>query len=90
MAHQKDENRAEPGWAERPGPQRLIRIALYWVCAGLLLADFVVHRHVEHPVEGVPAFYVLYGFLALMSAVAGAKALRRLVKRDEDYYRHDV
>lgn len=65
--------------------QRVLRL-LYGVCALLLLADLVLHRHVEHPLESLPEFYAVYGFVGCVSLVMAAKALRRWVKRPEEYY----
>lgn len=75
-----------PGWADRPANRRLIRRVLYVVCALLVVADFVVTRYIYTPIERVPAFYALYGFVALVGVVLAAKGLRRLVRRDEGYY----
>lgn len=77
---------AELGWADRPRNQRVIRIALYVLCALLLIAEPLVHRHAYNAVEALPCFYALYGFAALWVAVAIAKVLRRLVGRREDTY----
>lgn len=77
----------DAGWADRPRVQRTIRIVLYLACAALLLSELLFHRHSYNDIEGTPFFYALYGFAALWLAVAIAKALRRMVKRDKDYYR---
>lgn len=74
------------GWADRPGVQRAIRIALYAVCAVLLPVELLVHRHAYNAIEAVPFFYALYGFAALWVAVTIAKGLRKLARRNEDYY----
>lgn len=74
------------GWADRPGNRQLIRRIIYVACALLVVADFVVHRHISTPIERVPAFYAIYGFAALVGVVLAAKGLRLLVKRDEEYY----
>lgn len=79
-------HRSAGGWADKPGNQKLIRRVLYGACVLLVLADFIVHRHISTDVERVPAFYALYGFAALVGVVMAAKGLRRLVRRDEDYY----
>ena len=75
-----------PGWADKPDNQRLIRRVLYVACALLVVVDFVVHRHIYTDIERVPAFYTLYGFVALVGVVMAAKGLRYFVKRNEDYY----
>jgi hypothetical protein len=79
-------SKVNSGWADRPGNRRLIRRVLYVACLLLVVADFVVHRHISTDIERVPAFYALYGFAALVGVVMAAKALRLLVKRDEEYY----
>ena len=56
------------------------------VCAVLFLADFFYHKHVHFAFENWIGFYGWYGFLAYCFIVLSAKALRRLLKRDEDYY----
>ncbi len=76
----------EPGWADKPRNRQRIRWALYAACALLAGADLLIHRHVEMAAEGLPAFYALYGFCALITVVLTANGLRRLVKRDEGYY----
>ena len=74
------------GWADRPENRKLIRRVLYAACAVLMIADFIVHRHISTGIERVPGFYALYGFAALVGVVMAAKTLRLLVKRDEEYY----
>lgn len=74
------------GWADKPGNRTLVRRILYVACALLVIADFLVHRHISTDAERLPAFYALYGFTALVGVVMAAKGLRVLVKRDEDYY----
>jgi hypothetical protein len=59
---------------------------LYAVCAVAVLADFVVHRHVDHPWERLFGFYAVYGFVACVLLVVIAKGLRRVLMRREDYY----
>lgn len=76
----------DTGWADRPRVQRMVRLVLYVVCAGLLVAEFVIHRHASNRVEAVPLFYAIYGFAALIAAVTVARGLRRLLKRDDDFY----
>ncbi|MEX2367672.1 MAG: hypothetical protein WD601_13810 [Pseudohongiellaceae bacterium] len=82
-------SKSTAGWADNPVIRQRIRYALYVICAALVLADFIVHRHIELGIEQVPAFYALYGFAALVGVVLLAKGLRRLVARPEDYYRKD-
>ena len=74
------------GWADRPAIRQRIRNVLYVICALLVVADFLVHRHTVMPLEKLPAFYTVYGFVALVTVVLLAKLLRKLVGRGEDYY----
>ncbi len=71
---------------DNPANVKRLLVMLYVACALLLLADFVLHRHVEHPLEELPGFYAVYGFVGCVSLVMAAKELRRLVMRPEDYY----
>jgi hypothetical protein len=52
----------------------------------LVVADFIVHRHIYVSFEEIPAFYALYGFIACVVLVVIAKGMRLLVMRDEHYY----
>jgi hypothetical protein len=63
---------------------------LYGICALLLIADFIVHRHVIHDWEKLSGFYAVFGFVACVSLVLIAKGLRKLVMRREDYYGKEV
>ena len=65
--------------------KRLLRV-LYVVCAGLVLIDFVHHRHVAHSWENLWGFYAVYGFVACVALVLIAKEMRKLLMRSEDYY----
>ncbi len=79
-------NNENIGWADNPVIRQRIRNVLYAVCGLLVVADFIVHRHVYMPLEKIPAFYALYGFAALVGVVILAKLLRKAVGRSEDYY----
>jgi hypothetical protein len=65
--------------------RRLVR-GLILGCMVLLGLDAIMHRHVDHPWEGLFGFYALYGFAACVALVVAAKKWRRLVMRPEDYY----
>jgi len=59
---------------------------LYLACAVLLALDFVINRHVSHPWENLFGFYAIFGFVACVLLVLGAKEMRKMLKRKEDYY----
>ena len=69
-------------------PRNVKRVlsVLYVVCAGLVLIDFVHHRHVIHSWEILWGFYAIYGFVACVALVLIAKEMRKLLMRSEDYY----
>ena len=54
---------------------------IYAICTGLVLLDFVFHRHVVHDLESIPGFYAIYGFggcaLLVLVAFASYYILRR-------------
>ncbi len=68
--------------------QRLLR-GFYFCCLLLVLAEFVIHRHVVHPWEGLFAFHAGYGFVACVVLVLIASEMRKLLMRDENYYEAD-
>ena len=59
---------------------------LYAVCAISLLAEFFIHRHVDHPWEALFGLYPLYGFGACVLLVLIAKEMRKILMRKDDYY----
>jgi hypothetical protein len=79
-----------------PRHVRLVLRSLFTVCAVMFLLDFAglfLHwagagslRHAATWWEGLPGFYAIYGFAACVFLVLAAKQLRKLLKRDEDYY----
>ncbi len=56
------------------------------VCAGLFCADFFYHKHVHFAFEGWFGFFAWFGFFCCVALVLAAKEMRKLLKRDEDYY----
>ena len=64
---------------------RLLRF-FYAICVVLLVLDLVLHRHVELAWESLAGFYALFGFVACVALVLIAKQMRKVLKRDEDYY----
>lgn len=58
----------------------------YGLCVLLVLADFIIHRHVLMDWERIPAFYALYGFAAYVLLVLISVGLRMIVMRRENYY----
>lgn len=71
---------------DRPQTIKWILRIFYSICIILVLADFIIHRHIETTVEKIPAFYALYGFVACVILVLIANQMRRWLMRGEDYY----
>ena len=71
---------------DRPATVRWLLRIFYSICVLLVLADFIVHRHIETAVEKIPGFYAFYGFVACVILVAIAKEMRHFLMRDENYY----
>lgn len=69
-----------------PKNVRLLLRIFYTVCALLVVADILYHRHSVHLLEKILAFYPLYGFIACVALVLIATQLRKILMRDEDYY----
>ena len=79
-------NDARETWFERPRNVRRVIRALYVVCAATFAADFLIHRHVDHPWEALTGFYAVYGLAACVALVLVARQLRKVVMRREDHY----
>ena len=58
-----------------------------WIaCALLLLVEPFVHLHGHFAVEEWFGFYGFFGLIGCVGLVLGAKAMRVVLKRPEDYY----
>jgi Na+-transporting methylmalonyl-CoA/oxaloacetate decarboxylase beta subunit len=68
--------------------RRFIR-ALLVICAALLVAEFIIHRHAYFALEATPLFFALFGFAAFCIVVGGGVMLRKFVMRASDYYDGD-
>ncbi len=74
---------------DKPENVRRFLIGFWIVCALLFVADFFVHRHEEHVLEGFRTIYAIYGFVGIALLIVIAKQLRKVVMRSEDYYDAD-
>lgn len=73
-------------WLERPGSVNKVIYALAVICIVVVVADFFYEKTTHHSWETTPGFYALFGFFSCVFLVIVAKGLRRILKRDEDYY----
>lgn len=76
----------EPTWFDQAKNVKLLLRGLFLICALLVVLDFIIHRHIYHAWEKIPAFYALYGFIACVILVLLARAMRVVLMRPEDYY----
>lgn len=73
-------------WLDDPRNVTRLYLGLWGLGLLLVVLDWVVERHEDVPLAHAPTFYALYGFIACVLLVLTAKALRRVLKRPEDYY----
>jgi hypothetical protein len=73
-------------WLDEPRNATRLVYGLAGLSALALVADVFYAKQPYFAVEGWPAFYPVYGFVGSVLLVLTAKRLRRLVRRDEDYY----
>ena len=93
MRKQDQKKDGEKRWLDDPvNVKRFIRW-FFISCGFMAVLDLVFilhlrHKHVEFSFEGFPFFYCFYGLGACVLLVLVAKQLRKILKRDEDYYDH--
>lgn len=89
MSEPRDERRHV---FDDPKNVRRVIWALFIVCGLLLAVDLLdllglgYHKHPHFPFEGWFGFFAFFGFFLSCALVLTAKALRKILERDEDYY----
>lgn len=73
-------------WLDKKANVDLIWKLVVATCALLFAADFFYHKHVYFDFEHWYGFYGVYGFFGCVALVLAAKQMRKVLKRDEDYY----
>ena len=73
-------------WLDDPRNHGKLSWWLLGICIVVLLADFGYTKHPVFAWEGWFGFFAFFGFVACVGLVLAAKAMRKLIKRDEDYY----
>lgn len=84
--HHTDE---KPGWADTKAFRTGFLAVLVIAAFAAALAGFLPQFQKDHPhfaVEGLGAFFAVYGFVAFCFIVLVGQHLRALVGRKEDYY----
>ncbi|WP_261844806.1 hypothetical protein [Aliamphritea ceti] len=80
------DNHDSDGWFDKPENVKKMLRVFYVICGLLVLVDFMVHRHIYHDWENIPAFYAIYGFIGCVVLVLIATEMRKYLMRGEDYY----
>ena len=73
-------------WLDDPRNVNLLFRLLVVVCGLLIIIDLFLNRHGHFGWENPPGMYGLIGFAAFFVIVLAGKQLRKVLKRDEDYY----
>lgn len=73
-------------WLDEPRNRDKVFYGLVVACALSVVADFFYDKKGYFPFEEWFGFHAVFGFLACVVLILAAKQLRRLVRRDEDYY----
>ncbi len=87
--HNVPEAHDDRRWLDEPRNVTRVVHALATLCALMFLADLFYTKKAYFDVEDLFGFYALYGFAGSVGLVLTAKALRPLLRRDEDYYERD-
>ena len=73
-------------WLDDPRNVKKIVYTLYAVCTLLVGADSFYHKHTHFYFENWFGIFGWFGFTACVGLVLAAKVMRKLLKREEDYY----
>lgn len=73
-------------WLDDPTNVRRIIWGLVTVCILVAAADLFYEKHVPYRFEHWFGFDGVFGFVSCVFLVLAAKQLRKVLKRDEDYY----
>lgn len=76
-------------WLDEPQNVKRLWRGFLVLLAVTVAAGFFVTMHPHFGVEGIPAFYALFGFLACAAMIGVAKAIGLLLKRADSYYKAD-
>jgi hypothetical protein len=77
-------------WMRSRGFYRGLMAALAALGAVLIALEFIVPRRGYLPLEGLPGFFGMFGFIAFSFAVLSGWPLGKLLRRAEDYYERQV
>lgn len=73
-------------WLDEPRNVTRVVYGLAVLCVLALGADLFYSKHPHFGFEAWLGFYAVFGFVCSLALVLTAKQLRRVLRRDEDYY----
>jgi hypothetical protein len=73
-------------WLDNPRKVDRLMYLFYAACAVLVGIDIFIPKHGPFAIEHYFGFYAVLGFIACAGIILGAKLLRRVLMRPEDYY----
>ena len=73
-------------WLDRSENVTRLYRAVWGVGIALLVAELFLDKHEEFGFAAWFGFFAWFGFVACVTLVLIAKALRRILRRSEDYY----
>lgn len=79
-------NSEKKSWLDDPQNIKKIIYALCGLCALLCAADLFYHKHVHFEFEDWFGFFCWFGFVSSVGLVVGARVMRKVLQREEDYY----
>jgi hypothetical protein len=71
---------------DKPENVKRLLFLFFVSLAALLCVDLFLDKHAEFEWEAVPGFFAAYGFISYVLLIFISKLLRKLIKRDENYY----
>ena len=76
----------ESDFFDRPKVRKTLVVLFALTFIGLLVADFLLHKHSYFYWDGIPSFNAVFGLVGSLALVLIAKHLRRFIEREEKYY----
>lgn len=73
-------------WVDKPGSDKILFWLLVAACVIVFLLDFTFKSKGYFDIEKAKGFYAIYGFVMFTGLIFAATGLRKIIKRDEDYY----
>lgn len=74
-------------WFDKPENIKKLKISCIIILIISVLAEFLVHKHIQHVWDKIPGINALFGFIACAILIIVSKLIGKYwLKKDEDYY----